>query len=98
MDIEDGSFDSNYPANDPVNVRSINWRKSAEYKVEDLRQLLIELDFLVQEDSPTACRATLCKIEAATQNIRNILASENVFHCPCEIGKPAECLEHGQGE
>ena len=50
------------------------WRTKAEHKVEDLRQLLIELDFRVVEQSPTHCRETLCKIEAATQEIRNILA------------------------
>lgn len=51
------------------------WRQAAEYKVEDLRQLLIELDFHAQESEPTSCRETLCKIEAKTQELRNILAS-----------------------
>lgn len=59
---------------DALSIRSINWRKSAEYKAEDLRQLLIELDFRIQDSSPTSCRETLCKIEAMTQGIRNILA------------------------
>ena len=69
-------FDAAYPASDPVNVRSINWRKSAEYKIEELRQLLIDLDFRVQSDAAVSCRATLCKIEARTQEIRDILANE----------------------
>lgn len=58
--------------------RKASWRKSAEYKAEDLRQLLIELDFRIQDESPTSCRETLCKIEATTQDIRNILASRGL--------------------
>jgi hypothetical protein len=52
-----------------------NWRKHAEAKVEDLRQLLIELDFRVEDQTASECRETICKIESKTQEIRNILAN-----------------------
>ena len=52
-----------------------SWRKHAEAKTEDLRQLLIELDFRIQDQAATNCRETICKIESKTQEIRNILAN-----------------------
>jgi hypothetical protein len=50
------------------------WRKQADLKTEDLRRLLIDLDFKIQEAPAIACREILSKIEAKTHEIRVILA------------------------
>lgn len=52
------------------------WRKLAEVKAEEMRHLLIELDFRIQDAEASSCRETICRIEYKTQEIRNILAGE----------------------
>lgn len=57
-------------------MNSNEWRKHVEVRVENLRQLLIQLDFDATEETALKCRQTLCSIEKETQAVREILAAE----------------------